>query len=141
MPLFSSICLRHYNISRSLKAIDKSEKKSASVIIPCKNERGNIANAIERLPKFTDKIEVIFAEGNSSDGTWEEIKKIIKKNKISKNKIDIKAFKQPSKGKADAVFFAFDKASNDILIILDGDLTVAPETLKKVLEKNIFGGS
>ena len=78
MPLFSSICLRHYNISRSLKAIDKTKKKSASVIIPCKNERGNIANAIKRLPKFTDKIEVIFVEGNSSDGTWEEIKNVIK---------------------------------------------------------------
>ncbi|MDA9708149.1 bifunctional class I SAM-dependent methyltransferase/glycosyltransferase family 2 protein [Alphaproteobacteria bacterium] len=139
LPLFSSICLRHYNISRSLKVIDKTKKKSASVIIPCKNERGNIANAIERLPKFTDKIEVIFAEGNSSDGTWEEIKKVIKENKVSKNKIDIKAFKQPSKGKADAVFFAFDKASNDILIILDGDLTVAPETLKKFWKKICSG--
>ena len=62
------------------------------------------------------------------------------KNKLTLNfrrelkpgeKIDIKAYKQPGKGKADAVFFAFDKASNDILIILDGDLTVAPETLKK----------
>ena len=135
LPLFSSICLRHYNISRSLKAIDKTKKNSASVIIPCKNERGNISNAILRLPKFTDKIEVIFVEGNSSDGTWDEIKKVIEINKKKKNKIKIKAFKQPSKGKADAVFHAFDKASNDILIILDGDLTVAPETLKKFWEK------
>ncbi len=135
LPIFSSFCLRHYNISRSLKVIDKTKKKSASVIIPCKNERGNISNAIQRLPKFTDKIEVIFVEGNSSDGTWEEIQKVIKVNKKECNKIIIKAFKQPTEGKADAVFYAFDKASNDILIILDGDLTVAPETLKKFWEK------
>ena len=48
LPLFSNICLRHYNISRSLKTINDN-KKSASVIIPCRNERGNIRNAIERL--------------------------------------------------------------------------------------------
>ena len=134
LPFFSNICLRHYNISRSLKAIN-STKKSASVIIPCKNERGNIANAIKRLPKFTDDIEVIFVEGNSSDGTWEEINKVIKFNKLIDKKLKIKAYKQPSKGKADAVFYAFDKASNDILIILDGDLTVGPETLKKFWDK------
>ena len=135
LPLFSNICLRHYNISRSLKVIDKTKKKSVSVIIPCKNERGNVISAIKRLPKFTDQIEVIFVEGNSSDGTWNEIAKVIKNNKRFKTKIKIKAYKQPSKGKADAVFYAFDKASNDILIILDGDLTVAPETLDKFWKK------
>ena len=134
LPLFSNICLRHYNISRSLKAIN-SNKKSASIIIPCKNERGNIASAISRLPRFTDNIEVIFVEGNSSDGTWEEINKVIKVNNITNKKFNIKAYKQPSKGKADAVFHAFDNANNDILIILDGDLTVAPESLKKFWNK------
>ena len=134
LPLFSNLCLRHYNISRSLKAIN-SKKKSASVIIPCKNERGNIASAIKRIPRFTDNIEVIFVEGNSSDGTWEEINKVIKTNNKREKKFKIKAYKQPLKGKADAVFHAFDKATNDILIILDGDLTVAPETLKKFWDK------
>ena len=135
LPFISSVCLRHYNISRSLKAIDATKKKSVSIIIPCKNEKGNINSAIKRLPKFTEKVEVIFVEGNSSDGTWQEINKVIRYNKKIKNKINIKAFKQPSKGKADAVFYAFEKASNDILIILDGDLTVAPETLKKFWKK------
>jgi SAM-dependent methyltransferase len=134
LPLFSNICLRHYNISRSLKVIN-NKKKSASVIIPCKNERGNIASAIRRLPKFTDNIEVIFVEGNSSDGTWEEINKVIKVNNKTNKKFNIKAYKQPAKGKADAVFHAFDNATNDILIILDGDLTVAPESLKKFWNK------
>ena len=134
LPLFSNICLRHYNISRSLKAINKN-KKSASVIIPCKNEKGNIASAVRRLPRFTDNIEVIFVEGNSSDGTWEEINKVIKANYTSNKKFNIKALKQPSRGKADAVFHAFDNATNDILIILDGDLTVAPESLNKFWKK------
>ena len=134
LPLLSNLCLRHYNISRSLKVIN-IKKKSASVIIPCKNERGNVVSAIKRLPRFTDDIEVIFVEGNSSDGTWKEINKVIKIYNKRDKKFKIKAYKQPSKGKADAVFYAFDKATNDILIILDGDLTVAPETLKKFWDK------
>ena len=138
LPLFSNICLRHYNISRSLKAINKN-RKSASVIIPCKNEKGNVASAIRRLPDFTDNIEVIFVEGNSSDGTWEEIKKVIKANDKRNKKLNIKAIKQPSKGKADAVFHAFENANNDILIILDGDLTVAPETLSKFWKRIASG--
>jgi len=139
LPLISNICLRHYNISRSLKSLNYTKKKSASIIIPCKNEQGNIIAAIQRLPKFTDKMEVIFVEGNSSDGTWKEINGLIKKNNIKKSGFSIKAFKQPGKGKADAVFYAFEKASNDILFILDGDLTVAPESLKKFWNKIASG--
>ena len=30
LPFISSVCLRHYNISRSLKAIDATKKKSVS---------------------------------------------------------------------------------------------------------------
>ena len=114
LPLFSNICLRHYNIARSLKVINKEKKKSVSIIIPCKNEKGNISSAIRRIKKFTEKIEVIFVEGNSNDGTWEEINRVIKNKKILRHDITIKAYKQPSKGKADAVFYAFDKATNDI---------------------------
>ncbi len=139
LPFLSNICLRHYNISRSLNAVKKNIKNSASIIIPCKNERGNIESAINRIPRFTENIEVIFVEGNSKDGSWDEINRVIKLNKPKKSGLKIKAFKQPSKGKADAVFFAFKKASNDILIILDGDLTVAPETLVKFWKKIATG--
>ena len=54
-------------------------------------------------------------EGNSSDGTWEEINKVIKAYDKKNKKFKIKAYKQPSKGKADAVFHAFDNATNEIL--------------------------
>ena len=135
LPILSNICLRHYNISRSLKNVKHNDKLSASIIIPCKNELGNIRDAITRIPRFTKKLEIIFVEGNSKDGTWEEINSVIKKNNSKKSGLVIKAYKQPKKGKADAVFFAFEKASNDILFILDGDLTVAPETLEKFWNK------
>ena len=139
LPLISSLCLRHYNIARSLKVIEKNKKKSVSIIIPCKNEKGNIASAIKRIPNLTNKIEVIFVEGNSKDGTWDEIIKVKKYYNSKKTNLTIKAFKQPLSGKADAVFYAFDKASNDILIILDGDLTVSPEALEKFWKKIATG--
>ena len=135
LPILSHICLRHYNISRSLETVKTNQELSASIIIPCKNELGNIKDAISRIPRFTKNLEVIFVEGNSKDGTWEEINAVIKNNKAKKSGLSIKAYKQPSKGKADAVFYAFNKASNDILFILDGDLTVAPETLEKFWKK------
>ncbi len=138
VPLISNLCLRHYVIARSLKSSKNNVPKSASIIIPCKNEEKNIKLAISRIPKFTNDIEVIFVEGNSKDRTWNEIQKVIKDNK-TKKKFSVKGFKQKGKGKADAVFLGFEKAKNDVLIILDADLTVAPEDLGKFWEK-IFSG-
>tara|TARA_Y100001958_G_C20781994_1_gene253238 strand:- start:26 stop:568 length:543 start_codon:yes stop_codon:yes gene_type:complete len=47
----------------------------------------------------------------------------------------MKAIQQKGKGKADAVFQAFELASKDVLIILDGDLTVPPEDIPKFWKK------
>tara|TARA_X000000950_G_scaffold287817_1_gene401808 strand:- start:592 stop:2034 length:1443 start_codon:yes stop_codon:yes gene_type:complete len=131
IPIFSSLCLRHYNISRSLNSNVVKKFTSASIIIPCKNEFGNIRKAVDKIPRFTNDIEIIFVEGHSHDGSWEEINKVIKEKSKTKRGFSFQALKQPKKGKADAVFFAFEKAKKEILIILDGDLTVSPEELNK----------
>jgi glycosyltransferase involved in cell wall biosynthesis len=135
MPLFSSLCLRNYVVARSLEVMKKNLPTSASVIIPCRNERGNIRNAIERLPLFTKDLEIIFVEGHSHDGTWDEVKKVIKDKEYIDKGFKMKAIQQPGKGKADAVFAAFDISSKDVLIILDGDLTVPPEDIPKFWQK------
>jgi SAM-dependent methyltransferase len=125
-PGIRALCLRHYTVCRSLRCRD-DEVKSATVVVPARNERGNIEAAVCRLPRFTEDIELIFVEGHSSDGTWDEIQRVI----AAHPQIDIKALRQPGKGKADAVFAAFDIARGDLLIILDADLTVPPEQLPK----------
>lgn len=135
VPIISNLCLRNYVVARSLKVIAKSLPNSASVIIPCRNEKGNIRNALDRLPLFTKDIEIIFVEGNSNDGTWDEVKKVIKDPKFIDKGFKMKALQQPGKGKADAVFAAFDVSSKDVLIILDGDLTVPPEDIPKFWKK------
>lgn len=106
----------------------ESREPSLSVVIPARNEKGNIANAIRRLPKMAPKTEVIFVEGGSSDGTWEEIERI--KNEGAQG-IEIKAFKQTGKGKCDAVRLGFSHATGDLLTILDADLTMPPELLPR----------
>lgn len=135
IPILSSLCIRNYVIARSLEALSNDLPSSASVIIPCRNEMGNIRNALERLPLFTKEIEVIFVEGHSKDGTWKEVQKAIKDKHFINKGFKMKAIQQKGVGKADAVFQAFSVASNDVLIILDGDLTVPPEDIPKFWKK------
>jgi SAM-dependent methyltransferase len=126
LPVFSSLCLRHYTVCRSLRQRGMPPR-SASVIIPARNERGNIEAAVRRMPPFAETLEIIFVEGHSRDDTWSEIERVIKANP----QLDIKAMHQPGKGKADAVYTGFDAATGDVLMILDADLTMPPEQLPK----------
>ena len=103
-------------------------KFSASILIPCRNERGNIENAILRMPRFGCAQEIMFVEGNSSDGTFEECERV---RDAYKGQWDIKVLKQDGKGKGDAVRKGFAAATGDVLMILDADLTMPPEALPK----------
>ncbi len=126
LPLFRALCVRTYAVARSVDAI-RVAKPSVSVIVPARNEQGNIEPAIRRIPDFGAEREIIFVEGHSQDGTWDEILR----RKEASPSLDIIAIQQSGKGKADAVWAAFDIAKGDILMILDGDLTVPPEDLRK----------
>ena len=139
LPIFSFFCLRHYIIARSIPEAKKELPSSSSIIIPCKNEMGNIEAAVKRLPKMGNKMEVIYIEGNSSDGTWQKIQEIQKKYNSKQNSFTIRSYKQNKKGKAEAVFYGFKKAKNEVLFILDGDLTVSPEELNKFWQKIASG--
>ena len=104
-----------------------SRQFSVSIVIPARNEMGNIENAVKRTPEFGTHQEFIFVEGNSTDKTYEEILRV---KEAHPNK-DIKVMKQTGKGKGNAVREAFDAATGDILMILDADLTTPPEDLPK----------
>ena len=129
LPIIRHACLRNYLVARPIKSA-KLRSPSTTILIPCKNESGNIENAVKRLPRFCKDIEIIFVEGNSSDNTADEIKRVIKKYPLR----DIKMFVQDGIGKGDAVRKGFANARGDILMILDADLTVPPEDLPKFYE-------
>ena len=75
-------------------------------------------------------MEIIFVEGHSTDGTWEEVERV----KRLYSDLDIQSIRQPGEGKGDAVRAAFERAKGDVLMILDADLTVPPEDLPKFFE-------
>ncbi|MBW6491161.1 MAG: glycosyltransferase [Lentimicrobium sp.] len=129
LPLVNTLCLTGFIIARRPEDRTKAGKPlSVSVIIPARNEKGNIEDAVLRVPEMGKHTEIIFVEGNSTDDTLDEIKRVCE---AYKNKRDVKWMVQDRKGKGDAVRKGFDHASGDILMILDADLTVPPEDLPK----------
>jgi SAM-dependent methyltransferase len=127
LPGIRQLCLRTYLVGRPVRQFP-DRKFSASILIPCRNEKGNIENAILRMPKFGSAQEILFVEGNSSDGTFEECERV---RDAYKDSWDIKVLKQDGKGKGDAVRKGFAAATGDVLMILDADLTMPPEALPK----------
>lgn len=131
LPLVRKLCITNYCIAKPLPDLapsDRAEKFSVSVVIPARNESGNIENAILRMPPMGKHVEIIFVEGHSTDDTWEQIK--LMKEKYEET-YDIKIVRQDGAGKGDAVRKGFGMATGDIFMILDADLTVPPEDLPK----------
>ena len=134
LPIIRRLSLRNYLVARPMREA-RLELPSTTVVIPCRNEKGNIENAVKRLPDFCRDLEIIYVEGNSQDGTLDEIHRVIKAYPDK----DIKVLVQDGKGKGDAVRKGFDNARGDILMILDADLTVPPEDLPKFYRAIVTG--
>ncbi len=130
---FRWLTLTHFMVCR-LEAVARPSAL-VSVVIPARNEAGNIEAAIQRIPEMGAGSEIIFVEGNSTDNTWEVIQQAVVKYPARR----IRAFQQTGKGKGDAVRKGFDEAQGDVLMILDADLTVPPETLPQFYDAYIAG--
>lgn len=133
LPIINSLCLNTYQVFRKKP---KTQDYSVSIVIPARNEEGNIRGILKSIPKFTGKMEVIFVEGHSQDKTYESIKKEIQANF---GQIKASLIKQKGIGKGDAVREGFKKAKNQILMILDADLTVSPKELEKFYDALSLG--
>jgi 2-polyprenyl-3-methyl-5-hydroxy-6-metoxy-1,4-benzoquinol methylase len=132
LPLIKHLCLTCFVVAKPDPALfAPAPAPTCSVIIPARNEAGNIRDAVNRLPQLGAHTEVIFVEGHSSDQTWAEIQSLVK---TYSGPFSLKAYQQSGKGKADAVRLGFAQASGDILLILDADLTVPPEDLPHFVE-------
>lgn len=105
-------------------------RPSLSVVIPARNEKGNIENALIQLQELNAAVdlEVIFVEGHSTDDTWEEIERVVA---AYSDRFKLQAFRQTGKGKNDAVRVGFQHASHELLTILDADLTMPPKMLER----------
>jgi SAM-dependent methyltransferase len=109
---------------------------TVSVIVPARNEAQNVRGVLERTPVMGTRTEIVFVEGGSTDGTWGEIQRAIQ---AYSGPLGLKAFKQTGTGKGDAVRLGFANATGSMLMILDADLTVAPEELPKFYDAMASG--
>ncbi len=128
-PLLQWFCLTIFIVARPERT-GISRKLTVSVVIPARNEAGNIAAAVARTVDMGAGTELIFVEGHSKDDTWAQIQKVSAENPHRK----IKILQQTGRGKGDAVRAGFAVATGDILMILDADLTMPPEDLPKFYE-------
>ena len=150
LPVFRSFCLTTYVVARDRDASAERTypERTCSVIVPTRNEAGNVAALVARLPDMGSHTEIVFVDGNSSDGTVERIEEQIEMHRGTKDiKLihqvprsgDSKPAKMLSLGKGDAVRKGFDAASGEVLIILDSDLSVAPEDMPKFYQALVEG--
>lgn len=132
LPFFRLFALTNFIVARpnappKTRALRLAQPPSVSVIVPTRNEAGNIAKIFERMPEMGSATELIFIEGHSTDGTYRAIESAMRKNPRRRCKL----LRQSGDGKGDAMRLGFAEASGDILIILDADLAVPPRDLPR----------
>lgn len=129
LPFFRLFALVKYVIARPIR--HERKEYSVSIISAVRNERGNIRPIIDSMPCLGTRTELIFIEGHSTDGTWEEIQSTIAEYKGS---ISVRGIQQTGKGKANALHEGIAVSTGDLLFIYDGDFTVHPSELTKMYE-------
>ncbi len=129
LPLLNRLCLTTTLVARLRHPpAVPAPAPSVSVVVPARNEAGNIPLLARRVPRMAENQEIIFVEGHSKDDTLEKIRQVCAEGSPAG---ELRWAVQEGKGKADAVRRGFAMARGDILMILDADLTVPPEELPK----------
>jgi SAM-dependent methyltransferase len=125
LPLLNRLAMVEVLVARRKPAAVDPASVKVSVIVPCKDERGNIADAVERTPEMGRCTELIFCDDKSTDGTADEVHRM---QKVYPER-DIRLVNGPGICKSQNVWTGFENATGDILVIMDADLTVMPEEL------------
>jgi SAM-dependent methyltransferase len=127
---FKWLAMTNFVMARPGPEPKAAKEPTVSVVVPARNEAGNIAALFERVPEMGGGTELIFVEGHSTDETWAAIERQAAEHPNRRCKI----LRQSGKGKGDAVRAGFAQATGDILMILDADITVVPEDLPRFFE-------
>ena len=126
---FKYLALTNFIVARPRPSLS-TKRHSVSVIIPARNEAGNIAEIFVRVPRMGQWTELVFVEGHSRDSTYMSIEAAIAQNPERCCQL----LRQTGTGKGDAVRLGFARAKGEMLMILDADLTVPPEDLPRFYE-------
>ena len=122
------LALTNFIVARPRPGLSTSANEpTVSVIVPARNEAGNIEAIFRRLPRMGSSTEIVFVEGHSQDQTYQTIERAI----AAHPEWTCTLLRQTGRGKGDAVRLGFEQATGDILMILDADLTMPPEDLPR----------
>lgn len=135
LPLLRKLCMTQVTVARIVPEPVAAAGVTVSVIIPCKNERGNVEDAVRRIPSLAGHTEIIFCDDQSTDGTADEVRRM----QLCYPHKDIRLEYGPGVCKSRNVWTGFDAAKGDVLLILDADLTTIPEELPYFIEVIVSG--
>jgi SAM-dependent methyltransferase len=135
LPFLRHLALTNFLVARPKNRPSGPTAPSVSIVVPARNEAGNIPAILARTPAFPGPSEILFVEGHSSDDTYSAIERAIAEHPARHCKL----LKQSGTGKGDAVRLGFSNATGDVLIILDADLTVPPEELPRFYDALVTG--
>ncbi len=128
---FKHLALTNFIVARLQPEPDAGTKlPSVSVIVPARNEAGNVPDIFARTPHMGKWTELVFVEGHSRDNTYAVIEAEI----AAHPERCCQLIRQTGAGKGDAVRLGFARATGEVLMILDADLTVPPEDLPRFYE-------
>jgi len=135
LPFLSKLCMTQVVVARIIPPAVTLEDLAVSVVIPCKNEKGNVEDAVRRIPPLAGRTEIIFCDDQSTDGTAEEVQRV----QSCYPEKDIRLEYGPGVCKSRNVWTGFDAAKGDVLLILDADLTTIPEELPYFIDVIVSG--
>lgn len=135
LPLASACCLVNVYVARFASFSVRERSPRVSVVVPARNEAGNIRALVERIPEMGAGTEIVFVEGGSTDDTWAAIER----ETAARPDRTFRLLKQTGRGKGDAVRAGFRGASGDLFMILDADISVAPEDLRLFYDAILSG--
>jgi SAM-dependent methyltransferase len=125
LPGVRRLCLMQVMVARPMVAALQESEVTVSVIVPCRNEAGNVQAAVDRIPEMGRQTEILFCDDKSTDRTADEVRRM---QHLHPEK-EIRLIDGPGICKAENVWSGFRAARGDVLMILDADLTVMPEEL------------
>jgi len=135
LPLINHLCMVKMLVARPILDPVSAGDLALSIIIPCKNEAGNIADAVHRIPQMGRSTAIIFCDDKSTDGTADEVRRM---QSLHPEK-NITLVAGPGVCKSMNVWTGFEVAVGDVLMILDADLAVMPEELPYFLDALVAG--
>lgn len=127
---FRNLGFLSYVVARPIVTMESPERYTASVVVPCKNEEGNIEGLVNRIPEMGAGTEIIFVDDQSTDHTARLVNDAV----AAHPEKNIKLVAGPGQGKGAACRAGFEAATGDVFMILDADMTVMPEELPAFFE-------